>query len=300
MHHHLPLYAATLQQDRHTLMSDIGASLVEIRALATEEAINNAVGEKFQAKWRGEKQEQGNRSSKEGSCPFVDKLPVNLRNRIYEMALACKGPLRVIPRRRRFSSEFDWETESLMWYASHLHASKDAPKSMLRHRSIRLNAGIFCVNKLIHEEALKVFYRLNIIRCDDPELARLWLHPKLMTYLHRLEVSFSSLDQLGIFRRREDWQSIVNVHALFRLADDAPRLQHIIVRVDEILPIPVGINLKESELKQLAWTFSSFLEAEGLSDPGGAECFARGRWRITAYPRLEFRHFRLAEVAITQ
>ena len=110
----LPLYVESLAQSRDIIMADIAAKIAEIRALATEEAINDAVNKKVDAMRKIGDQED---NKIEGPCPFVDRFPVELRVKVYTALLRYKNPVRVIPRRKRFSSTNDLEAERLSWYA---------------------------------------------------------------------------------------------------------------------------------------------------------------------------------------
>ena len=166
---------------------------------------------------------------------------------------------------------------------------------MLTGSSTRLNNGILFANRLIHREALEVFYRLNQIRCSGTELARMRLQPQIVTHLTRVEVSFESLNQLTAIQEHVDWTSTVNAHALLRLASDAPRLHTILVRLDNLFLLPPLHDAHAPGTQANSVTFSSFLEEHGLCEARKAQCFAMGRWRICGYPRLEFRHFRVVE-----
>ncbi|KAI9685919.1 MAG: hypothetical protein M1822_004197 [Bathelium mastoideum] len=269
----LPLYEESLALDRNALMAKIGRKLDDIRALATEEAINAAVGAKTRSAESKMPMPEGEKST--GPCPLVYKMPVELRIKIYPLMLSFEQPVKVIPRRQWFACETDWEAERL--------------------KCVRLNVGILFVNKVIHKEALEVFYSLNEIRCHGSDLGTMWFQPNIPKFLSRVEVSFDSLWELAAVRAGVDWPSTVNIHALIRLARDAPRLEKLDVRVDNLIDYPPEPKTLTIDVQDGDWTLSSFLEGYGFCSKGQAECFAMGRWRIRGYPTLEFRHDRIVD-----
>lgn len=270
MHQRLPVYAESLAQSRDLVMEDIAAKLVEIHAMANEEAINEAVSKKVDTKRKIQNQKD---NEIERPCPLVDKLPAELHVKIYTATLTYEKPVRVIPWRKRFSSTDDLEAELFKWCASLSPSPFAAP--VLRDKSVRLSVGILFVNKLVHKEALRVFFRLNVICCDCAELARMRLQPQIFTHLNRVEVCFENLNQFTTIQGRLNWMSTVSAYALLRLASDAPRLHSILVHVDNLLLTPLH-NWFASESQANSWTFPSILEKHAVCGYREVDCFAIG------------------------
>lgn len=185
------------------------------------------------------------------ACPFLDKLPSELRNRIYGYVFDFDNvPLRHVTQLQPFVKKLTGVDGELPFALKDPKSSWDAYELPFGDQPVATD--ILCTNKLIYTEAVKTFYEENIISVDV-ELFRLPIvtssEPDNIPFGHRLlRITSPMTSDLSLARRllvkfnksSDPYQlascnfNVVNLrHFLPRAQHIFPRVSNIVLRVDE-------------------------------------------------------------------